>query len=176
MFNKDITYNDASMYLRHTYIKYKGRLVYVQDVSAFGKSIDLRLKDVRSEKEFICNVNSTLLDFKVGHVGYINYKNGCTYFVRRPFRTCKQGLRLEREVSGDAANSLLGKYPKFKDAYSKARSTNTKVAFNKNFAVGYDDVLYYKGNVVGYYAKSDGIKMLSSFKFLLPKIKEAINV
>lgn len=174
MFNKDIDVHDASMYLRRTYVNYRGRLCYVQDVYS-DEEIVLSLREVRSEKQMNVPLSSPCLDFKPLPLGYINTELGAQYFRRYPERTCKQGITDLPMMQGkEICRAARGVYPSFKEARSKAKETCRKVAFSKVFAISPKDILYYKGHKIGMYTDK-GIVVEKGLEFLRNKMQGVIN-
>ena len=187
----EISIGDIEALFCKTLVLYKGTPVYFKSISMGREAILLVLehgKDIRVKFE--------LEDFSAprGRIGFVNHGNLAFYFARRPRRQYAVGVNTHNIVVSTlrylsherqmAAHSeicafnkkalhfaMLNQYPKFKEAFEQAVKTGGAVAFDKQFAIGSDGMIYYKNKLVGKHSLDKepslkNIKFEKEFDFL----------
>ena len=165
----DISIGDIEALFCKTLVLYKGTPVFFKSITMGREAILLVLehgKDIRVKFE--------LADFSAprGRIGFVNHGNLAFYFFRKPQRQYAVGVNARniqihtiryfqqerqmamfKEVSQFDKKSIhfamLNQYPKFLDAFTQAVKSGGAVAFDKQFAVGADGIIYYKSKMVG---------------------------
>jgi hypothetical protein len=165
MYNDNVEY--ASQRLAGTIVRVGEVPVYVSSVFETRQEGILckiqELQDTEDDSKFVSVDN---LNLEPVPLGYVNYGPSSYYMVRKPMRNdWRQGLRRGNSAFiGDEGfyelphqelnQTILGKYPKVKDALALVKTRiKDKVAFSRDFAVGYDKTLHYKGRRVGTFDK-----------------------
>jgi len=144
--------------LNNTFVKYKGELVFVEELwnTRFRYKTGLNWG-----KSLIGDTNN--IDLSPIKLGYTNYKNRAHYLMRIPARRWKQGADKQgvtsvsthygdgTEVRGsDFRYTFKGDYPSLVHATKEAKEMGYPVAFSRVFAILPNMSLEYKGrNVVG---------------------------
>jgi len=118
-------------------------------------------------------------------VGYLNCRRGASYLVRDARRRWKQGLD-QQGISVEGDNYLVhdfyssqefldcleGKYPSLLEATFTAKDKHKSVAFNRKWAVGPTEELYYRGKIVG--NSKDGLHLNEVYKYLKELLEEVL--
>lgn len=124
-------------------------------------------------------------------LGYTNVRGGANYLMRKPLRDWRQGLRannvvgLPRTLDDNTLVSLYlpisGNYPGFEEAkYIMNVFGSSAVAFDRNFCINSNGLLYHKGTCVGNYltgyrSEYESISLLPSYHYLREAIKHAMG-
>ena len=124
-------------------------------------------------------------------LGYINAHGEANYCVRKPMRhDWRQGIRAANLtfVSGDDTDhskevdlplrplrdTIVGEYPSFKEAQRRLKEDGDNlVAFSRDFALGKDKTIHYKGSKVGSY--EGAINLYERFKYLIEYVTEVYD-
>ena len=165
----EISVGDIESLFCKTLVLYKGAPVFFKSITMGREAILLVLehgKDIR--------VKFSLDDFSAprGRIGFVNHGNLAFYFFRKPQRQYAVGVNsrnisihtlryfnaerqmaMHKEVSQFDKKSLhmamLNQYPKFSEAFAQAIKSGGAIAFDKQFAIGSDGVVWYKSRAVG---------------------------
>lgn len=165
----EISVADIEQLFCGTLVLYKGQPVLFKSITHERVAILFVLlhgKDIR--------VKFVLNDFGAprGRIGFVNHGGSASYVIRRPRRQYAVGVtransdikllpyldvnRREiirkdlREFNNKAVHSaMMNDYPKFSEALERAKETNGACAFDKQFAIGFDNRVWYKESYVG---------------------------
>lgn len=165
----EISIGDIESLYCKTLVLYKGTPVLFKSIS-MGRVATLLVLEHGKDIQ----VRFSLDDFSAprGRIGFVNHGNLAFYFSRRPQRQYAVGvnnrnitvrtipyLSEERQMAAHtevcAFNkkalhfAMLNQYPKFKEAFEQAVKSHGAVAFDKQFAIGGDGVIWYKDKRVG---------------------------
>jgi hypothetical protein len=165
-----INRDDIIQQYQHNIVYYKGKPVFVINVSANGDNVTVL--DLKSQEQITVPFN--LNDFKapISRLGMMNYNDTVVYLSRLPLRRMNIGINQEnlrvdvlpfeykrrmvylideiKQLTHSAFVSVFeGKYPSLKDAIAIAERNEQACAFDRQFAVGSDKEIYYKTNKVG---------------------------
>ena len=129
------------------------------------------------------SLDSPLIDLTPLKVGYVNFKRGASYLVRKAARRWKQGLDTQGIIVtgadyrvGDYTDSkpfldcLKGEYPPLAEALFTAKLEEKTIAFDRRWAVGWTGTLYYRGKAVG--NTHDGLHLNDVYKYLKELLEE----
>lgn len=125
----------------------------------------------------------------VHQLGYVQIGSEAVFLERRPVRQYRVGWS-DRNVTGMPSTSQLlrGKvlmdsfrrmlkreYPSLNRAFAAAQARDSRLAFDRQFAVDYRGRIIYKGSHVADY---DGVtfKINEARKYLLPQLEQLQNV
>jgi hypothetical protein len=182
----DISVRDLRMMYQSSLVLWKGEPVYISEIDDYSK---VKMYDLGTQKyKTVKWIPENFIPPSV-RIGYINLGTNCVYAHRIPARRYKIGLSqdnvikikqdhalspaeeeeadniLSRFKSSSLYNSLTGRYPSLEEAFEEAKENRGFVAFDKQFAVGHDRRVFYKGKAVGIYDE-DGIKFLGKYSYL----------
>lgn len=174
----DISVRDLVQMYKDSIVLYKGSPVLVLNISELRR---FTIWDL--EKQIIKVVLFKQENFAPPkmRLGYINLGTNCVYVQRKPLRRYKIGLTTEtverintdhplnRYEEDEAARAiyhlkafnlyetLKGIYPPLGVAIGIAIENKGVAAFDRQFAVGHDKCIYYKGKHVGFVDRSQNI-------------------
>lgn len=196
--------NKLESRFKNTVIRYKGRLVFCEDV--VGENLHIRYLSNREQE--IVRLNKKTddhFDETPLPLGFVNYRGMAHYCQRVPVRKWKQGLSQDNFVTKHLHTPLLrtdfrsfifengfeemvsGQYPSLQDAVRILNSglEIESVAFGREFSIHkeggmVDLVLDYRGSTrVGSVSeREDGSALLSlkdEYKYLEQKIQGVLN-
>lgn len=183
----DISVRDLRTMYQHSVVLWKGVPVYISEIDEAYK---VKIFDLGVQKYKIVKwIPENFIPPSV-RIGYVNMGTNCFYAHRIPARRYKIGLssdnviRLEqdhrmspaeKEEAGNILSrfkstslydALMNKYPSLEEAFQEAKDNNGYVAFDKQFAVGYDGQVFYKGRQVGNYMNG-AVEFKDSFSHLI---------
>lgn len=172
----DISVRDLKTMYRSTLVLWKGKPVTVLDIS---EDYVFSVYDLETQKMKTVRWNPDNFSAPTVRIGYVNLGTNCAYCHRVPSRRYKIGLSAENvkmigtdhplnESEDDVASytlhrmrspqlykALMGDYPTLEEAYASAMEFEGTIAFDKQFAVGHEGKIYYKGKHVGTYQKGE---------------------
>lgn len=183
---RDISVRDLITMYRNSLVLWRGQPVTVLDIT---EDYEFSVYDLKSQK--IKSLNWEPDDFAAPtvRIGYVNLGTNCTYIHRIPSRRYKIGLSadnvkkvytdhplnqgeediasyiLHRMRAPQLYKALMGEYPTLQEAYEDAVDCKGTVAFDKQFAVGCDGSVFFKGTRVGTY-QSGQIEFKSGKEYL----------
>lgn len=166
----EISYEDARTLFLDCVINYQG---VPHKVLRINDSLVARLKNLTTQK--LIEVKLSIKDFciPIPRLGFVNhFTNGVAYINRKPVRKYQAGLnhgnvavnqipsnypegwdRVYRDVLTmehiGFANMLMNQYPTIKEAMSSIKEFGGSVAFDKQFCVTEDFLIYWKTTKVG---------------------------
>lgn len=143
-----------------TMILYKG--VPVQVGNCEDKANGIRITATNVETGAMVQDYLQNFDMTPPPLGYVNYGKGSIYLSRMPMRKdWKQGFRQNNLTSTNGmvelnmkslSDTIQGKFPSIKEIISKIvkggfdkKGINGSIAFDRNFAIHYNGVVWYKG-------------------------------
>lgn len=166
----DITTEDITQLFSGCTVMYKGIPVYVKEVESKNKIHIVYLQDNKKD----C-VPFSLADFKPvnARLGFVNVGKCVAYMSRRPIRRFHVGLhgnnvmfhqvpsvyggfgvlldKVHRLNVVEIYNCIVGKYPTFKQCCARVKKEPAIMAFDKQFAIDTDGVVFYRNKAVGYF-------------------------
>lgn len=161
---------DLNRDLRGCVVMYKNKPVYVTSVGRDGEVV---FRELLSQQEG--RAPFTIKDFTnpVRRVGFVNLMGSILYVSRVPHRKYYMGLNPQniqvKSIAGVAypqgaaymkqrilsmcipeiGNAIMDKYPSLSEAIKHTRKHGGAMAFDKQFAVSADRIIYFKGDEVG---------------------------
>lgn len=182
----DISVRDLKTMYQRSLILWKNQPCYVSDITEDYK---FTLFDLGTQKyKRVKWIPENFVPPSV-RIGYVNLGTNCVYMHRIPARRYKIGLneenielvqqehelsRAEKEMANhilgrmdsiNLYNSLMGNYPGIENALEEAVENNGYVAFDKQFAIGPNKDIYYKGKRVGEF-REGGVQFYSGYSHL----------
>lgn len=174
---KALKFAMAELSLNDIETMYVGSIVMYQNKPVLFKAIagDLKVTavDLASGKKEYVPFDRKMFKPHLGRIGYINQGGHAFYTMRMPSRRFSIGITrtntrmayVEKHKFDDSflraidkvhnlqangwASCFANKYPKLADAIKIAAASQGSCAFDKQFAVDRDRVIYYKGKAVG---------------------------
>jgi len=165
----EITVADIEQLFCGTLVLYKDQPVLFKSISQDRQA---RLLNLFHGKEV--RVKFELKDFGAprGRIGFVNHGGSAAYIFRKPRRQFAVGVtnanadvkvlpylnndrrsmiyKELKEFNNKAIhNAMVNDYPKFSEALERAKESGGACAFDKQFAIGYDNVIWYKQARVG---------------------------
>lgn len=194
-YGNDIEYADSR--LRYTFVKLlgSGEVVYVKQLHSDPPGVTL----TNEEREFLVPWGRNLLDLTPITLGYtVKGTRPSIYLQRVPLRRdWRQGLRYDnldkstkdfnKIFDGSIRNivALLngiqkGVYPTIEEAYDETTSGGGKVAFDRHFAVNYNEDTYhcrllYRDWDIGVVDPNCNITLHHEYQYLVNRIGELKN-
>lgn len=180
--------DDANMRLSRTIIRKAGIPIYV---SEFTSPTDFRYYELLNREQGHTEEASLTdedVDIKPVPLGYVNFQGQSHYLSRQPRRRYKQGLDVEslhagrhcrdrRQVlfSQSFIDTVMGNWPSFEECHQAVnRFSLTSLAFDREWAVGMEGRLLYKGDKVG--SIGEGVPSLKEQRFYLREsLEEAMQ-
>lgn len=177
--------NYAKGRLNDTIIQCDGKPVLILDFP----NKNVLLKMLGTGQELSVSYDSKRLSLQPPLLGYINGVGGATYLVRSPNRRWKQGIdkrgiyclgpdcRTQDWYLGEQFNKgLSNQYPSLEEAILLVKERLVTTAFNKRWAIGLDERIYYRGKRVGLLRFSTREIVLDEEKlYLREALEEALN-
>lgn len=187
----EISIEDIESLFCKSLVLYKGAPVLFKSITMNREATLLLLEHGKDIK-----VKFLLEDFSAprGRIGFVNHGGLAHYFSRKPQRQYVVGvngrniavktinyLNAERQIVANKEirdldkkaihAAMLNQYPKFSEAFAQAIKTGGVVAFDKQFAVGSDGIVWYKAIRVGTHsldkqASLKNIVFLKEYEFL----------
>ncbi len=180
------TADDVNMRLRGTFVKYKGELVYLDDVG----NTQVALQRANGERFNADWRKAEDFDIKPLKLGYLNFNRGAGYTARTPHRRWKQatGRDAIEIIQGESYREFeelmraleageKDQYPSFAEAFNQCRKGGNSCAFHRRFAlfpVDGKSVLYYRGRAVGGVRASKPF-LNENFNFLKEELAAALE-
>ena len=171
--------------LLHTIVLHEGKPVEVGHIEG-GKAILQHLKDGTT-----VNVQLSEIDLTPIRLGYFNHGGDAHYLKRLPKRNdWRQGLRgnnvnMPRLLNTGVIELCKGTYPSFEEACDMVEDGHDCVAFSRQFAIGSDGDLEYRGSflvghtkegdVVGGVCRLETPVLVDKYKYLAEALKEAMD-
>lgn len=156
MYGNDYDY--ANSRLEGTIVRLEGKPVFITNVTRGMKANVSYLTSI----DDLFKVDVDDLDLKPVPLGYCNKDGTTTYLMRMPMRKdWRQGTRIANMCSrghfrpyhlrySDLEPVITGKYPTLKQALEFVlKKAGSSMAWSREWAVGFGNVLYYKSEPVG---------------------------
>lgn len=185
MYGNDAGY--AGTRLDQTVVRLKnGTPVFIHRVGGVKNVYYCKLSKYNGDRDRWDKCKLDDLDLTPVKLGYVNLEGfDAGYCVRVPKRNdWRQGMRranikfltgMLREVSYREFNdTIIGKYPSFKESSKRSAETGRTIAWHRNWAVGIGDHLMHKGKMVGR-IREDKPVLAEKFNWLEESLEEAYN-
>lgn len=164
----DMTMEDATAKYKGTLMMIDGEVKYIQAIKSLS---EFSVVDIKTEMDEIIRVNEKNLKAP-GRIGFVQVGAAVVYTTRVAARMWKGGITgdnihtsgvgprggqslttvstsVRRLLHPGIAAALANEYPNLKKASRMAKQQSGTFAFDKQFAVDCDDVVYYKTHIVG---------------------------
>jgi hypothetical protein len=194
MFNNEASY--ARSRIVASFMRGKDQLYQIIDISSKTDKLDeATIYALTSDGQKVA-LKSSSLEFTLGKLGYVNEPfTGIAQFLsriplRRDFRqglracqlvTCRNGSANSVPDKWLASNSkavykcLVNDYPKISRAIELVDEYDGDIAFSKNFAIGRNYSLLYRGFSIGKLTKDDKLKLDNKFNFVEEELVKEIG-
>lgn len=156
---------DLIQYFKGSLFLYRGKPVYCNSV----RGNELRILILESQEEHYVVYDPSTCTPIGGRIGNVNHNGGVCYVSRKPSRQFQIGINPNntsfRTVGSDPtgrvraaiqglnksviADAIAGKYPNIAQAFHRATVKGGTVAFDRQFAIDFQGVIYYHNKGVG---------------------------
>lgn len=153
---------------------HNGALVKVESISYDYQPAMFYLVNLSTGKKYSARFRSEEFTAPKKRIGFVNYRQTVVYISRRPVRRFRVGIhsenvsvetpayvpsplkdkpavrnRISQFVDVEIYKAYSSQYPTLREAYDKAVEWKGAMAFDKQFAVSFEGVVYYKTKIVG---------------------------
>lgn len=148
----------ASTRLIETIITHENIPILVTGVGGIDEKIELNAYELSDEDNTVKSYYLDDCDLNPVKLGYVNFKKGTHYLTRVPMRKdWRQGLRMNTILTaqGDKpamipyhviANTIMGKFPSFKECLERLNQSKLKgvqsIAFCRNFSISKEELTW----------------------------------
>lgn len=171
----DMSVDDLCVLYRNSIVLVNNKPVYVELVNNQYQCLVL---DLLSQRHMTVSYTRGLFKAPTRRIGFVNVNGSVVYVYRNPVRKYKVGYseenvkvctldvnyplnrsltrdKVERLKCIEIADAMANRYPCLSIAFENAREFNGACAFDKQFAVTYDGIIFYKTAFVGNLRKVD---------------------
>lgn len=172
----EMSLDDLSSLYKHSVVLMNNKPVYVE---AFNQRCEVLVFDLLSQRHKTVSYTSSLFKAPTRRIGFVNINESVVYVYRNPLRRYKIGYsdenikvctidvpyplnrsitrdRVEKLKAIEIADAMNNRYPSLTQAWLNSLRFNGACAFDKQFAVSYDGVVFYKTSRVGFADRVDG--------------------
>lgn len=185
---KEASHQDLRQMFDKSIVTYDTHPIFIHHVND-DKSVDV--SSLGNNKEARLHLSDEKFDFTPVSLGYVNVQGSCFYLTRVPRRQWKQGLhhdnveikyheagypedrrwmsaynRIKELSCKPLYNTIKNIYPTLEEAVNLLQE-DREVAFDRQFAINKDFIIFYKAQAVGYY--NDGEIVFNANKEFLRK-------
>ncbi len=179
--DKNVNYRDLRQAFLHTVCLVNKEPVYVLNVSA---DRIFQVKDLKTNKQRYEDFDPDKLKSPLNRLGMVNRNGVAYYLVRSTARIWQMGINqnnvhpkalkginygraglnmgsLSDVAISEVADTLAGIYPTFEEAIQSVKTFGGIVAFDRQFAICEDRLIYYKEQKVGRAGRSTKVEDIS---------------